>query len=986
MNPERWGRIKRICDTALELEPGRRGGFVREACGEDESLRREVESLLARESQAGGFLELPALEEAARALAQDQNGATDTDLTGRTLLQYRITAKIGAGGMGVVYEATDTKLGRSVALKVIREELSREGERMARFRREARLLASLNHANIAAIHDLEESDGICFLVMEYVPGKTLQERLERGPLPVREAIALAAQIAEALEAAHEKGIIHRDLKPGNIKVTEEGKVKVLDFGLAKALEAAPASDLSLSLAEGSGTTRKGMVLGTAPYMSPEQACGRPLDTRTDIWSFGCVLYEMLTGKRAFAGETITEVLAGIVERAPEWGLLPEGVSENVQCLLRRCLEKNPHCRLRAIGDARIELEDTLAGRVPVASVVQSAGRRNVVAAALAGVLLGLSAVGLWVWLQAAAEVPPRVVRFSFNVPEGKGIRTSWYPTLMFSPDGGTLGAALQNLQVVARSSAIGAWSTFLRRLDELEGKSLENAPGMGVPVFSPDGSHLIVWDVPHQVLKKVALSGGAPVLFATADIAIRGDWASDNYYYWTDGYFGPIVRTPDSGGKSEPVTTLDLEKQERTHRHAQMLPGGKAIIFTVSQGGVDSFDDARIDAFTLQTRKRQTLIQGGFGARYSASGHIVYARGGSLYAVPFDAGGLEVTGSPVKVVDGVLMSTNSGSAYFDISRKGALAYAAGQAVGGERTLLWVDRQGRETPLGFPPRSYVFPRISPDGKQLAYEIEGMNHDLYTYDPDRDITTKITTDGVSHAPVWTPDGKRIAFRSWKAGVMSMWWMPADRSGPEERLTSIGQRQSVVSFSPDMRYVAYNQMDVAGGASDVWMLPLHGDRKPRPFVKSRFNEASARFSPDGKWVAYCTNESRQNEVFVQPWPGPGPKIKVSSEGGTDPIWRRDGKELFYRNGDKMMAVAVSTAPTFRASKPQVLWEGHYSHGMGSSCGPPGTTEASYDVSADGQRFLMVRDLDQDSISTQIVVVVNFAEELKRLVQARK
>jgi serine/threonine-protein kinase len=492
-------------------------------------------------------------------------------------------------------------------------------------------------------------------------------------------------------------------------------------------------------------------------------------------------------------------------------------------------------------------------------------------------------------------------------------------------------------------------------------------------------------DPQQMVLKKAALSGGAPVFFAPYDMAFRGDWAPDNYFYWTTHFFGPIVRTPASGGKEERVTELDQEKQERTHRHAQMLPGGNAIIFTVAEGGIESYDDAHIDAHTLATRRRKTLVQGGFCPRYSPSGHLVYARGGGLYAAPFDARRLEVTGSPLKVADGVFMSTNTGAAYFTVSRNGALAYAVGRAEGGERSLVWVDRQGKATPLPLPVRSYLFPRISPDGKQLAIEVEGTNHDLYTYDFERAVMTKMTTDGLSHAPVWTPDGKHIGFRSWRAGTMTMWWMPADRSGPEERLTTIGSRQSAVGFSPDGRYMTFNQME-PGKGSDVWILPLVGERKPQPFVQSKFGEGSGRFSPDGKWVAYCSTESGRPEVYVQPWPGPGPKIQISAEGGSDPVWRRDGRELFYRVGDKMMAVAVTTQVGFKAAKPQLLWEGHYSHGMSSSCGPPGATSANYDVTNDGQRFLMVQDIDQDAVSTRVVVVLNFAQELKRLFAEQK
>ncbi len=919
------------------------------------------------------------------------------DLAGSTLAHYRIVEKIGSGGMGEVYRGRDTKLGRDVAIKVLPAYLAHDPDRLRRFEREAHLLAALNHPHIAGIHSLEEVSNTYALVLELVEGPTLADRLAAGPLPVNEALAIASQIADALEAAHGKGIVHRDLKPANIKLTPGGEVKVLDFGLAKAFASGtPEEGLSQAGTAATAETQEGIILGTAPYMSPEQSRGKPLDKRTDIWAFGCVVYEMLTSHKAFAGETVSDTLAKILEREPEWDRLPATTPSNIRLLLRRCLEKDPSSRLRDAGDARIELEDMIAGRIIATPAAAPQARRlPTLGAMLAGILLGILGVGLWVWRQAQNSAPPPIVRFSFDLPPGQSMKPTWNAQLGFSPDGGTL----------AYSDNVGdTESTFIRQLGELDAKPLAGAPGMGIPVFSPDGRYLLLMDSMQMALKKAALSGGAPVFFANYDMAFRGDWASDGYYYWTMHYFGPIVRTSVAGSKPEPVTELDLSRQERTHRHAQLLPGGKAIIFTVSAGGIDSFDDARIDLYTLDTKRRKTLVQGGFSPRYLPSGHIVYARAGNLYAVPFDMKNLEVTGPPLKVVENVLMSTNSGSAQFDASRTGALAYATGKAEGGARTVIWVDRQGNSTPLPLPPRSYVFPRISPDGKQLAIEVEGVNHDLYSYDFDRDVMTKLTTDGLSHAPVWSPDGKRIAFRSWRAGNMTMWWMPSDRSGPEERLTVVGARQSVVSFSPDGHYLAYNQMDASGmgmesgemgmmggagmdaGGMGVWILPLRGDTTPRPFARSKFTEGSGRFSPDGKWVAYCSNESGRNEVFVQPWPGPGPKIQISSDGGTDPIWSRDSNELFYRNGDKMMAVSVVTQPAFKASKPQLLWEGRYSHGMSSSCGPPGTTEGSYDVTRDGRRFLMIKDLDEDVASSRIVVVLNFAEEMKRLSEEQK
>ncbi|MCL4402231.1 MAG: serine/threonine-protein kinase [Acidobacteria bacterium] len=890
---------------------------------------------------------------------------------------YHVEGELGSGGMGVVYQATDTRLNRSVAIKMLHESFVRDAERLARFEREARVLASLNHGNIAAIHGLDEVDGTRFLVMEYVPGKTLADLLDAKSLNLKEALEICRQIAEALEAAHEKGIIHRDLKPANIKITPEGKVKVLDFGLAKPLETAAAAGTEAITVTAADATGVGMVMGTVPYMSPEQACGKPLDRRTDVWAFGCVLYEAVTGKRAFRGNSTTEILAGILEREPDWSMVPEALPASVGCLLRRCLHKDLHSRLHDIADARLEIEEALSGAATGAlpTVPVKTLRTRALAAALAGVLAAAALAGWLGYRFAAAKAPPaRVARFTVDVPDGRSIIPSFNPQVVFSRDA-------KSLLFAAVSTATGN-VVYRRQLDDLQTAVLIKGPA--TPVFSPDDRWLILLDTAGGRVVKYALGGGAPVPLITEMRSYSsGDWGADGYYYWTNALAEGIVRTPVAGGPAEQVVAVNEQREERQLKYARLLPGGKALIFTVGYAGIESFDDARIEAFDLRSKKRVTLVQGGTFGRYSPSGHLVYARGGSLYAVPFDPGRLEVTGTPQKMLDGVLMSTNTGVAYFDVSSAGDLAYAVGVAEGGERTLQWVDRSGKATPLPLPARSYLHPRISPDGRQLAIEVEGVNHDFYVYDFERGVMTKITNDGLSHGPVWSPDSKYLAFRSWKAEMMTMWRIPSDRSGPPERLTKVGKRQSVDSFSPDGRYLLFNSSDDRANRTDVWVLPMQGERTPKPFISSRAVEGSAKFSPDGKWVAYCSTESGRAEVFIQPWPGPGPKIQISSEGGTDPIWRRDGRQLFYRNGERMMAVTMDLGPPVRAGRPAQLWEGPYSHGMSSSCGPPGPTSANYDVTPDGRRFLMIKDNHRDVKATRVVVILNWARELKAAFQ---
>jgi serine/threonine protein kinase len=987
MTPERWERVKNLYDAAHARPQAERAAFLAQATAGDDELRREVENLLGQPVATAALV--------GRVGTAPPHRAAPQDLTGRRLGTFQIKALLGRGGMGEVYRAHDTKLGRDVAIKVLPPEFTADADRLARFEREARVVASLNHPHIAAIHGVEESDGVRGLVLELVEGDTLADRLARSGgaarsgLRLQETLGYARQIADALEAAHEKGITHRDLKPANITITPDGVVKLLDFGIAKVVTGdGPGIDLTHAETATLSATQAGLIIGTAGYMSPEQARGKPVDKRTDIWAFGCVLYEMLTGKTPFRGDTLSDTIAAILDRDPDWSKLPADTPRTVRRLMQRCLVKEPKQRLRDIGDARVELDHIIGSPgddidPAVAALQTRTWRRRTHLAVAAAVLCALSAAGVaWYALTRddAGPADTRVSRFTVDLPKDSVIVPTFNPNVALSPDGTYLAYTPLPGPVV------------IRRLDNVEGQPLEASTSPGFrsgPLFSPDGASITfvdgnapyAWKRPFQ---KVALAGGPALKLAEYDMFHRGDWSDDGWVYWTARYPGGIVRIRDSGGDTEAVTKLDVASGERSHRFASLLPGGGALIYTVGFEGISNYDDARIDLWDMKTGTKKTVIEGGMSGTYLPSGHIVYARSGKLMAVPFDVQRREVTGTAFEVQDGVMMSRNTGAADYAISKRGDLAYVPGPAEGGRRTLVWVDRNGKPEPLPLPPASYLYPRISPDQKRLAVEIEGPNHDFYLYDFARTVLSKVTTDGLSHDPVWSPDGLRLAFRSWQAGGMTMWWMQSDRSGSPQRLDPAGTRQSPVSFSPDGKFLAFDQKNPET-REDAWVLPLEGDTKPRQIAQTKFGEGSMKFSPDGRWVAYSSDESGKPEIYVQAFPGPGRKEQISTGGGTDPVWRRSGGELYYRADDKMMAVSLTTHPKFEASAPKLLWEGAYSHGTGASCGMPGVSSSNYDVSADGQRFLMVKDDDASAYATKVVVVLNWAERVKAADLAR-
>jgi len=750
-------------------------------------------------------------------------------------------------------------------------------------------------------------------------------------------------------------------------------VKLLDFGLAKAVAGDhPEPDLSMVT---TANTEAGVILGTAAYMSPEQARGQSVDKRTDIWAFGCVLFEMLSGRRPFAGDTLSDTIAGILTRDPGWDALPADVPANIDVLLRRCLEKDSKRRLRDIGDARIELDDAKGASVGQIPREQPAAvTRRTALVALAGAAAGAVATGTLAIGRYRNDATLRsLTRFAVPLPGGGVLTVSFNKRVAISRDG-TYLACNPNAQA-------NRGNIFIRSIGDLQMR-LPVEGARGVPFFSPDSRWVGYFslDAPWR-LQKVALSGGGATTICSTENFSGATWAADDMIYFVPAVPGGLARVAAAGGDPQTVVNIDADRGERLFKFPHVLPGGTAVLLTVGTVDSESFDDAQIVAVSLRTGERRVLVQGGTSPCYSSTGHVVYARNGSLFAIPFHLNRLEVTGQPAMVLEGVLMSRNTGVANFDLSLTGDLVYVPGRAVGGARTLHWVDRSGRAEPLPLPPRAYLHPRLSPDAARLAIEVEGSDHDVNVYDFRSGVFSKLTTDGVSHWPVWSPDGSRIGYRSGPMGRTRLFEMPADRSGPARQVITADISQSPGSYSPDGRAIAFTMNLQTSAPPKIAIISLDGDRTPRPLDDSRYAQGSPRISPDGHHIAYCTNESGRPQVYVRAFPGPGATVQVSSEGGTDPVWRRDGREMFYRNGDSMMAVPIAAGPAFTAGRPQELWKGSYSHGMSSSCGAPGLTSSNYDVTPDGLRFLMVRDEDvEKEAAREFVVVQGWGAELSR------
>jgi Tol biopolymer transport system component/predicted Ser/Thr protein kinase len=896
---------------------------------------------------------------------------------GTRLGPHEILTAIGAGGMGEVYRARDTRLNRTVAIKVLPTHLADRPDVRERFEREARTIASLNHPHICTLFDIGQQDGIDYLVMEYLEGETLAQRLLKGSLPVEQVLQYAIEIADALDKAHRKGVTHRDLKPGNIMLTKAG-TKLLDFGLAKLKQEAAPADVPLSdlPTANDPLTAEGSIVGTMQYMAPEQLEGKEVDARTDIFAFGAVVYEMATGKRAFEGKSQASLMVAILERDPlPMSSLQPMTPPALDRVVKKCLAKEPEKRWQAASDVCDELKWIAEGGSQVALApmvapkgIRALGRRALILG-LGALLLVAAIASLATWNLKPAQIRP-VSRFTISLPPGQklaGLENG--PALALSPDG-------TRLAYVARQG--GTQQVYLRALDSLEVRPIPGTEGAAEPFFSPDGQSIGFFV--GGKLKRVPVSGGTAMTLGDAQFPRGASWGSLGLIAFASADFSGVQVVSETGGALQPLT--HFEKGENTHRWPEFLPGGKALLFASGTAFTN-----QVTVQLVGTGERKYLVDGGMNPRYSPSGHLIYAQGGNLMAEPFDSQRLTAKGAGIPVVEAVLQSAASGAAQYSFSASGSLVYVSGELqTAVQSRLVWVSRNGTERPLSAPAHAYWGPRLSTDGRRVVAAVQESETQIWLYDLFRETLTRLTFEGsVNQNPVWTPDAKRITFSSNKEGPLSIFWQLADGSGGLERLTTSENIQVPGSWSLDGQLLAFFEVNPTTHR-DIWVLRMGGPsppgtgqvRKAQMFLRTQFNETAPRFSTDGRWLAYMSDESGRWEIYVQPYPGPGGKWQISTEGGTEPVWNPNGRELFYRSGDKMMAVDIATQPGFAAGKPRMLFEGRYEVA-------PFPVD-NYDISPDGQRFLMLKPVEQAAGPTQINVVLNWFEELKQKVPTGK
>ncbi len=873
--------------------------------------------------------------------------------SGTKLGPYEIRSPLGAGGMGEVYRAADSKLGRDVALKVILQEFAQDTQLMARFQREAQVLASFNHTNIAAIYGLEDSGGVRALVMELVEGPTLADRIKEGAIPLEEALAIAKQIAEALEYAHERGIVHRDLKPANIKVMQDGKVKVLVFGLAKALQDdTSAQDNSNSPTLSITATKAGLILGTAAYMSPEQAKGKAVDRRADIWSFGVVLFEMLAGRQLFVGETATDIMAAVVRAEPDWSMLPKNLPRGVRELLQRCLVKDDKRRLRDIGDARLALDEAMnAPPEATAPTVWAKPLWRALLWAIAAAALAVAAWAFWHRTGSSATTGAAMhleIAYPSNVEPISGLQGGF----AISPDG-------QSVAMIGVRD--GVRRLYIRRLDRAEATEIRDTANANAVFFSPDGKS-VAFALGSGLITRMSLTDQQRVVLTHgADLTSGVAWVSTDVVYQ---HGGALWSVPANGGTPRQLTTLDASRREVLHTDPAVLPGGRVVLFAslTTDAGAE-----RIEAVSLGSQKRTVVIEHAVTPVWSSSGHLLFGRDGAVWAAPFDESSATTRGTAVPVIPaGVVCTVRSGSLGFQLSSIGDLVFVP--ADFDSKRVVSVGRDGSELALNLPLDRYGTPRISPDGRRLVVEREGSV--IEELDMLRGTHAKVAAPALGTSfPTWTVDGEGVVFRRFNVPF----WAAANGSGKAEPVPAglISDYPAAAGPDPDSILDVRIQPETSG---DIFLLSISGRFQPKPLLASPAYEGGPELSPDGHWILYQSNESGQPEIYVRRYPAMDRQWQVSEGGGVQARWSGTGREIYYRGGPRMMAVAVNSSgvePTF--GKPVALFADEYDFGQVLSI-------PNYDVTHDG-RFIMLR---RGSHGSSLRVVIHWAGELKQILAA--
>ena len=958
---ERWQRLQDIVQSALDRPADERAAFLAEACGGDDDLRREATSLLAQDDRASDFLAMPVGELAANAVTYSPGtspAASDSrNLVGSRLGVYEIRARIGAGGMGEVYRAHDHSLHRDVAIKVLPSAFVNDPERLARFEREARLLASLNHPHIGAVFGLAGDGDVRGIVLDLIEGDTLETRLKQGPIPVAQALAFAVQITGALDHAHQRGVMHRDLKPANIMLTRGG-AKLLDFGLAKwgrpRSGYVSTSGSSAARPEGvESVTSEGTILGTLHYMAPEQLEGKKVDSRADVFSFGAVLYEMLIGKRAFDGGSTAAVMAAVLNTEPtELHSLQRLSSPALERVIRKCLAKDPDDRWQTARDLADELRWITAEIARPSPAMPNLGvrRRGFGQWAVPGaVAVGLVLAAWAGWRIGSADLPAAraVVHFSALPSTGRINRfdISGDGTKLVYSSGGRL---------------------YLRQFDQSGDAPIQGTEGAGSPLFSPDGEWVAFFSQEQERLMKVNVKTvGAPVLICggLVDGFLGADWLENGSIIFATRNHG-VQRVFAEGGEPATVVALSESTPEFDHHSPSMLPGGEAVLFTSHERN----GQFNVAVQNLATSERKVIIKRAYEARFVPPGHLVFAREGTLFAVPFDPGRLEVTGPEVNLLENVLGDEIDGVSAYRLSNSGTLAFRPAPSNAG-RTLVWVDRKGIETPVNITARAISTPSVSPDGRRLAFAVaEGGRRDIWTYELATEKLARVTREGNNWAPIWTRDGQRLAFTSTRGGSRELFWQSSDGGSAADRLVGGDLQLSPGGWSADGKVLVYSDGGTGPQGASMFLVSTDDARQPRPLLHGPGEQWSPRMSPDGRWIAYASNEATRAEVFVSGFPAFTSRYQVTSEGGDEPEWSSDGRELWYWRGGQVFSVAIDAARAFTSAKPREWFSGPYVFG-------------SYDVAPDG-RLLMIKRDPEETASLGLRVVVNWVDQLARRV----